>query len=133
MKEASKSDSLLGRQLYFYSRRYLHTGIEKKASRLLESSMPGLRVVVLHSKIFLILCQRWGKTDVDIMVSRFNKKLIRLVARSRDPLTFVVDGLVIPWSPFTLVYELPPLELLSQNDKTNPQDRGRTDSSNPLN
>lgn len=46
------------------------------------------------------------------MSSRFNKKLNNFVTRSEYPLAFTVDALVIPWTPFSQVYALPPVHRL---------------------
>lgn len=41
-------------------------------------------------------CLRWGKIGVNIVASRFNNKLNKFVAKTRDPIAFTVDALVIP-------------------------------------
>lgn len=47
----------------------------------------------LHTQIFLMLFQKWGTPDVDIVASRFTKKLNRFVIRSRDVLAFEVNSM----------------------------------------
>lgn len=37
----------------------------------------------------------WGNPDVAILASRFNNKLRKFVAKTRDPLAFAVGALVI--------------------------------------
>ena len=66
----------------------------------------------LHPQIFQVICQRWGMPDVDVMASRFNKKLDRFMSRTRDPMACGADALVCPWHQFKLLYAFPPLQLL---------------------
>ncbi|XP_073491076.1 uncharacterized protein [Aquarana catesbeiana] len=66
----------------------------------------------LHPDVFWAICQRWGVPDVDLFASRFNKKIDRFVARTKDPLACGTDALVIPWHRFSLIYAFPPILLL---------------------
>lgn len=54
----------------------------------------------------------WATPDLDLLASRFTKKLDRLVSRTSDPQAFSVDGLVTPWDPFSLIYASSLLQLL---------------------
>lgn len=52
------------------------------------------------------------KPDLDILAFRFNNKLSRFIARSRDPLAPTVGDLVIPFTQFKLVYVFLPMKKL---------------------
>lgn len=42
-----------------------------------------------------------------------NNKLNRLVARTSEPLAFTIDdALVMPWTPFKLIYAFPLMKIL---------------------
>lgn len=41
---------------------------------------------------------------MDILASRFKNNLNRVIDRTREPMDFTVDALVIPWIPFRLIY-----------------------------
>lgn len=46
--------------------------------------------IVFNPEIFQILCQRWKKTNVNILDSSFNSRLNRFV-RTRDPLVLALE------------------------------------------
>lgn len=54
-------------------------------------------LVSVHTDLSKLLL-KVGKTDVDIMSFRYNK-LNKFVVKTRDPLAFVVDALVMPSLP----------------------------------
>lgn len=50
----------------------------------------------LHTELFQHPFSRWGTPDMDLLVSRFNNKPDRCVARTRDPQAFATNALVTP-------------------------------------
>lgn len=52
------------------------------------------------------------KLGVDLLASRFNNEMYRLVLRYRDPLTEMFNTLVALWDQYSLIYIFPLLKLL---------------------
>lgn len=52
------------------------------------------------------------KLGVDLLASRFNNEMYRLVLRYRDPLTEIFNTLVALWDQYSLIYIFPLLKLL---------------------
>lgn len=71
----------------------------------------------LHPDVFQNLSQSWEKPDVEILTSRFNNKLNRFVARTRNLLALAVDAVVIPWTLFRLIYAFPAVRILTHKTK----------------
>lgn len=59
----------------------------------------------LHPEIFQNL--KGGKNQVDILASRFNSKLNKFVAKTRDLLAFALEALLIYLTQFKLDYAIP--------------------------
>lgn len=60
----------------------------------------------LHLDVFNSIFQCWGKPDVELLGSRFNMKLDRLLFRMSNPQENWVDALVTPQD---LIYALTPV------------------------
>lgn len=52
-----------------------------------------------RSDLFIVLCQRCGTPNVDLLASIFNTKLDWFVSRTRDPQAIVVNILVDTMGP----------------------------------
>lgn len=71
------------------------------ASPLIQASGP------FTQRCFRLLCVEWGTPDMDLLASRFNKKVDRFV--SLDPLANATDALAAPWGAYHLMYAFPPV------------------------
>ena len=60
-------------------------GVENWQTDYLSRQMLDQGELSLHPDVFQLLCPRWGTPDVDLLESRLNRKVLRFVARSRDP------------------------------------------------
>lgn len=82
----------------------------RQADYLSQQLLPG--EWSLHPKIFQAICLKWGTPDVDLLASRFKRKLDNFVSRTRDPLAYGADVLIIPWDQYSLIYAFPPIPVL---------------------
>lgn len=64
-------------------------------------------------------------------MSRFNNKMNRFVARSRDSWAFLLDALVTLWDQFSLIYNVPPSFRLQLPPSSALQDQNRGSSNDP--
>lgn len=62
----------------------------------------------------VLLHLRWGTPDVGLLASRFNRKVPRLLARTRDHFADATDALVVSQTQYRLIYAFPSLNLLTR-------------------
>lgn len=83
-------------------------GIEKWQADFLSHQQLFLGEWSLPPNIFLAICQRWVTPHMNLLASRFNRKVDKFVSRAMDPLSSGTDALVVPWEQFSLIHAFPP-------------------------
>ena len=67
----------------------------------------------LSQEVFILLCLRWARPQVDLFATRFNHKLPQFVSPVPDPAAWAVDTPSLPWEDMD-VYAFPPVSLINQ-------------------
>lgn len=62
---------------------------------------------------FKIICQDFGKPNIDLFASRINKKCALYCAWDRDPEAFIINSMTFDWSGY-FWYAFPPFSLISR-------------------
>ena len=66
----------------------------------------------LSNKAFVELCTLAGTPDVDLFVSRCNKKCPTYVSWKKDLGSIAVDAFTLNWKQFALFYAFPPFSVI---------------------
>jgi len=68
----------------------------------------------LNQQIFNRLSQVWGKPDIDLFATRFNKKVTTFISPCPDMEAVEQDAMTVNWGKFRLPYAFPPFNLIMQ-------------------
>ena len=67
----------------------------------------------LLPEVFLRICSKWHRPQIDLFATRFNHKLPQFVSPVPDPLAVAVDALTLPWEDLD-AYAFPPTAILGK-------------------
>ena len=80
-----------------YSKSPTHSRPAERGSRQAIQARPDHPEWSLLPEVFHWICSRWHRPKIDLLATRFNKKLPLFVSPVPDPLATAVDVLSLPW------------------------------------
>lgn len=68
----------------------------------------------LNPSLFNMICEQWGRPDIDLFASRLNCQIPNYCSWVPDPGASWIDAFSFKWDQFRLIYAFPPFSLLTR-------------------